>query len=140
MIELSDEAQLVLLARQAMEFERRRKNDEPSEFVFRSYGPSGHVTNLDRSWRSFRRRAGIEDVHIHDLRRTLPSVMATNNISLPIIGKHLGHSSLAATQIYARLQTQAVAGAVSSSTDIVLRDAKKRPKLAAIRTKRVIDA
>jgi len=128
-IELSYEAQLVLLARQAMELERRRKSDEPSEFVFRSYGPSGHVTNLDRSWRSFRRRAGIEDVHIHDLRRTLPSFMASSNVSLPIIGKHLGHASLQATQVYARLQTQAVAGAVHDSTAIVVRNAKKKPKL-----------
>jgi len=126
-VTLSDEAEQVLQARQAM-LERQRKSDEPCcEWVFPSHGSTGHIANLDRAWRKFRKKAGVPDVHIHDLRRTLPSFMASSNVSLPIIGKHLGHQSLQATQVYARLQTQAVAGAVDQSTDIVLRNARKKP-------------
>jgi integrase len=45
----------------------------------------------------------IENLRLHDLRRTLGSYMAMNNQSLQIIGKVLGHKSPAATQIYSRL-------------------------------------
>jgi integrase len=55
----------------------------------------------------------IPDVHIHDLRRTLGSFMAGANVSLQIIGKALGHSSIAATQIYARLQLDPVRQAMT---------------------------
>jgi integrase len=52
--------------------------------------------------------AGLPDVRLHDLRRTLGSWQAIIGSSLPIIGKSLGHKSLTATQIYARLNLDPV--------------------------------
>jgi integrase len=53
------------------------------------------------------RSAGLEDVRLHDLRRTVGSWLAMAGASLPLIGKVLNHSSSATTEIYARLQDEA---------------------------------
>ena len=68
--------------------------------------------------------ANIEDFHLHDLRRTLGSWMVSAGASLPAIGKQLGHSNVATTQIYSRMNLDstkpfvnlAVAALVKSGT------------------------
>lgn len=45
----------------------------------------------------------MRDVHMHDLRRTFASLIASANIGLPIIGALLGHTQAATTQRYANL-------------------------------------
>jgi integrase len=59
--------------------------------------------DLNRPWRAIRRRAGIEDVRIHDLRHSFASVGVGASLGLPIIGKLLGHSQASTTQRYAHL-------------------------------------
>jgi integrase len=58
----------------------------------------------------------IEDLHIHDLRRTLGSWQAKQGASLAIIGKSLNHKSQAATAIYARLDLDPVRASVNNAT------------------------
>lgn len=79
-----------------------------SPWVFPAISQSGHMVNPSKTWRALLDRAGIEDLHLHDLRRSLGSLMAAANVSLPIIGKALGHTSPAATAIYARLNLNPV--------------------------------
>ncbi len=47
--------------------------------------------------------ARLDDIRIHDLRRTMGSWQARTGASLAIIGKSLGHKSQQATAVYARL-------------------------------------
>ena len=49
------------------------------------------------------KEAGIENLRIHDLRRTLGSYQAATGANGYIIGKSLGHRSQQSTAIYARL-------------------------------------
>ena len=56
------------------------------------------------------------DLRIHDIRRTFGSYQAMTGASLPIIGKSLGHKSLKATQIYARLNLDPVREAMEKAT------------------------
>jgi integrase len=58
-----------------------------------------------------RKAAGLEDVRLHDLRHTFASFGAAGGLSLPIIGKLLGHSQAATTQRYAHLADDPVARA-----------------------------
>ena len=83
----------------------------------------GSSCTLERPKRTFRREfpaAGLPDLRLHDLRRTLGSWQAATGASLPIIGKSLGHKSLAATQIYARLDLDPVRASVNKATDAML--------------------
>ena len=50
-----------------------------------------------------RKRAGLEDVRLHDLRHTFASVEVEASFGLPIIGKLLGHKHASTTARYAHL-------------------------------------
>lgn len=77
-------------------------------WVFPGRGKTGHMANPARSWDRLMKKAGIENLHMHDLRRTMGSWEANTGASLHVIGKSLGHTSLRATHIYARLQLDPV--------------------------------
>jgi integrase len=59
-------------------------------------------------------------LRIHDLRRTFGAYQACAGTSLPIIGESLGHKSLAATQVYARLNLDPVRASVTKAVDAML--------------------
>lgn len=65
--------------------------------------PGSHFVNLQRAWERIRKRANLEDVRLHDLRRTVGSWLAMHGVSLLVIGKTLNHTTPSTTQIYARL-------------------------------------
>ena len=65
--------------------------------------PGRPLVNINKPWERIRKRAELEDVRLHDLRRTVGSWMATSGESLPLIGKVLNHSNASTTQVYARL-------------------------------------
>ena len=80
-----------------------------SEWVFPAgRSVSGHVTEPKSAWSRIRACAGVPDVRIHDLRRTLGSWLAGAGFSLPMIGRALGHQSPSSTAIYARLDLDPV--------------------------------
>jgi integrase len=78
-------------------------------------------------------RARIRDLRIHDLRRTMGSWQAKTGASLAIIGKTLHHKSIAATQVYARLDLDPVRDAIEGATEAMLTAAAatKRGEAAA---------
>ncbi len=53
----------------------------------------------------------MEDVRIHDLRHTFASIGAASGLSLPMIGKLLGHTQAATTERYAHLADDPVLAA-----------------------------
>ena len=44
------------------------------------------MVNLEKPWRAIRKKAGLEDVRLHDLRHSFASVAVAAKQSLPIIG------------------------------------------------------
>ena len=62
----------------------------------------------------------MQDLRIHDLRRTLGSWQAATGASLPIIGRSLGHKQVQTTAIYARLSLDPVRAAVEKATTAML--------------------
>jgi len=109
---------------------KRRAENNPWVFPSpKKKSKTGHLTGFKRSWPKLRQRAQLPDVTIHDLRRTLGSWQAAQGASLKIIGESLGHSSTAATQIYARLSLDPVRASVTAATQAMFAAAKKKPKL-----------
>ena len=94
--------------------------------MFPSHSPSGHVVSLQKRWEALRKRAKLTDFHQHDCRRSLGSWMTANNTSLTIVGRALGHESLASTQIYARLNLDSVRGPVERATAAMLATKRKK--------------
>lgn len=59
--------------------------------------------DLKHPWRTICASAGLEDVRLHDLRRTTASFMLSGGASLATIGKALGHTQASTTARYAHL-------------------------------------
>jgi integrase len=123
---------LVALTPEAVKILRDRwERSHDSEWVFPSkHGRTGHITDFKRGWKALLKRAGLadKDLRQHDLRRTLGSYQAAGGTSLAIIGKSLGHKSLAATAIYAQLDLDPVRESVLSATRTMIAASKKKPK------------
>ena len=100
--------------------EARRTAANGSPWVFPSKSKSGHIVEPKSAWKRIITRAGLTDLRPHDLRRSLGSWQAMGGSSLPIIGKSLGHSTAAATMIYARLAMDPVRDSVGSATNAML--------------------
>jgi integrase len=63
----------------------------------------GPLTDIKKSWATICAAADLRDVHLHDLRHTYASLLASDGISLPIIGQLLGHTQPGTTARYAHL-------------------------------------
>ena len=74
-----------------------------NSFVIPGKLPGTHLTDMQRPWRRIRKKAGLEDVRIHDLRHSFASSAVGLGESLPMIGKLLGHSQVQTTARYAHL-------------------------------------
>lgn len=60
-------------------------------------------------------------IHLHDLRRTVGSWLATDGASLPLIGRVLNHSNPSVTAIYAKLADDPVRAALERHGELVVR-------------------
>jgi integrase len=74
-----------------------------SPWVFPSHIPGAHITAVHHNWTRIRDRAGLSDVHIHDLRHSYASAAITAGGSLPLVGHLLGHAQPITTQRYAHI-------------------------------------
>jgi len=75
---------------------------EGNPYVFP--GASGkHFVGLQKVWERVRKRAGLEDVRLHDLRHSFASIAVAGGDSLYLVGKVLGHQRAATTERYAHL-------------------------------------
>lgn len=81
---------------------------QESSYVLVGRFDRNHMTRMGHQWEEIRKRAGLEDVRMHDLRHSYASVAATLGESLPMIGKLLGHTQAQTTARYAHLAADPV--------------------------------
>jgi integrase len=81
----------------------------------------GHIGAPSNAWARILQRAGLEDLHIHDLRRSLASFQIDTGTPLEVIQKTLGHESKVTTEIYARLALDPVRASVERATEEMLK-------------------
>lgn len=96
-------------------------------YVFVGRWGRRNLNNVSKPWRRIRKEAGLDDVRLHDLRRTLGSWLVAAGASLPLIGKALNHSQPATTAIYARLELDPVREALEANATRMLTVAGSRP-------------
>ena len=85
-------------------------------WVFTGRFPGTHRTDLQRPWRLIRKRAGLEDMRIHDLRHSFASRALALGESLTMIGKLLGHTQVQTTARYAHLARDSLQSAAARIT------------------------
>ena len=113
------DSQTVTLTHEVIEILRARQGNNPT-WVFPGTGVTGHIVEPKKAWKRVLERAGIANLRIHDLRRTLGSWQAKTGASLVIVGKSLNHKSPSTTAIYARLDLDPVRESVDRATSAML--------------------
>jgi len=82
----------------------REQRKTGATWVFPGAIPGQPIAALWHAWHYIRRRTGLgKDARLYDLRHTFASVGAGGGLSLPIIGRLLGHTQARTTQRYAHL-------------------------------------
>ncbi len=108
-----------------------RANGRDDTFVISGQRTGASLVNLQKPWRALRSLAGLDDVRIHDLRHTYASVGAGMGMSLPLLGRLLGHTQAATTSRYAHLSMDPVRVAADAISDELMRMASVRIKAHA---------
>jgi integrase len=88
--------------------------------------------NLTHAWARARKHAGLDDVHLHDLRHSYASLAAGRGLSLYTIGKLLGHKDQKSTQRYAHLARDVVQEA-SDQVGAAMQAAIKKPRSKVVK-------
>lgn len=128
------EAMTVPLIEPALQILKYRKAFTSSVFVFASASSaSGHLEEPKTAWRSFLKRAMLQDMRLHDLRRTLGSYQTMSGASSLIVGKTLGHKSQAATAVYARMNLDPVRASMEAAFDLMVSSKELPKKIVKIR-------
>jgi len=97
------------LVQEAVEILRRRSDGlKESQWVFPGGTAKGHAGPQRKKWDRLLTRAGLTDLHVHDLRRSLGSWMAASGASTVVTMRALGHRSINAALIYQRLAADPV--------------------------------
>src|SRR4029078_6860981 len=68
-----------------------------------SASATGRREGVRKLWARVTKKAGLEDVRIHDLRHTFASMLASSGASLTLVGSLLGHTKASTTPRYAHI-------------------------------------
>jgi integrase len=115
----------------ALDLLRRMKESATGDYLFpgRISRPLKGVKTL---WRQVTKAAGLEGVHVHDLRHTYASHLVSGGVPLALVGGLLGHTQARTTQRYAHLADGALRAATGEFGRIYERSKKgrgRKPKL-----------
>lgn len=113
------ESHTIPLVPQAIEILNNRHTSKQSDWVFPGIGRLGHLADPKKAWQRLLKRAGINNLRLHDLRRSLGSWQAATGASLAIIGKTLAHKNVNTTAVYARLNIDPVRDAMNKATQAI---------------------
>ncbi len=92
-----------------------RLADNP--YVVAGAVPGHYATDLQKPWRRIRKRAGLHDVRIHDLRHTYASNAVSSGMPIQMVGRLLGHSQIQTTMRYAHLADDPVRRAAEENAE-----------------------
>jgi integrase len=103
----------------------RKKRKGKSEWVFPGDIQGEPLKALWHVWHFVRERTGLgQDARVYDLRHSFASIGAGGGLSLPIIGKLLGHTQSRTTERYAHLASDVLHEAATKITRVIVNAGK----------------
>jgi integrase len=112
-------AKTVHLGHSALDVLRGLPRVAGNPYVIVGKREGSHLTDLQHPWRRLRAAAGLEGVHIHDLRHTFASGGLAAGEGLSMIGKLLGHTQIQTTARYAHLASDPLKAAANKISDLL---------------------
>ena len=89
---------------------------EHSPFLFPNPSTGKPYTEIQPAWDRARRRAGLAEVRLHELRHSYASLLVNSGHSIYEVERLLGHTQIRTTQRYAHLSQERLLEASNSST------------------------
>ena len=93
---------------------RTAVSDSASPYIFPT-----QLSGLFCPWNRIRRRAGLADVRLHDLRHSFASFLVNQGVSLYVVQNLLGHTQVRMTQRYAHLAPQTLLDAAEVAALVI---------------------
>lgn len=100
-----------------------------SGWCFPSDSVTGHVLDVRKTWSTVLKEAGItRHVTIHDIRRSIASLLIKKGISIEVIAKTLGQSGSYVTRRYAILNNSAERDCLNMAAGIIMQRGRSGDK------------
>ncbi len=112
-------AKLVAIGKAVAEVFKTIPKVKDNPYVIAGQIEGQHLIDMQRPWRRLRKRAGMDDLRIHDLRHSFASDALQLGEDLPMIGKLLGHTQVQTTARYAHLKTDPIKAAADKVADAI---------------------
>lgn len=128
----SGEEQSATLSGPALAILQSVPQQEGNPYFLCGAKPGHHLVNIEKPWRRIRKAAGIEDVRLHDLRRTTGSWLSQASVDLNLIREALRHQNISTTLTYARLGQDAARDVMEEHGRRILKAAGRHAPLAVV--------
>jgi len=115
----SGKPRAIALNAQALALLRAIARIEGNPYIFPSPVNGKPSASLFFPWDRIRKRAGLKDVRLHDLRHSYASFLVNQGISLYVVQGLLGHAHSRTTQRYAHLAHETLMDAAELVGDVV---------------------
>lgn len=126
------EEQFIPLSGPALAILQGIPEEEGNPYLFPGAKKGRPLVNISKPWQRIRAKAGMPDVRLHDLRRTVGSWLSSDNVDLNRIKDALRHADLSTTLIYAQLGDESARDALEDHGKRVLERAGKHGPLKVL--------
>jgi integrase len=115
----SGRARVIALNQQAIALLASTRRIEGNPYIFPSPVSGRPSPSLFFPWDRIRRRAGLSDLRLHDLRHSFASFLVNRGVSLYVVQGLLGHLNAKTTQRYAHLTHETLIDAADLMREVV---------------------
>ncbi len=115
----------VPLSEAAMDLLSRVPRLQDNPYIIPGNITGKHLVNISKPWNHIKAAANLEDIRLHDLRRTVSSWLAQSGNSLHLIGKALNHSNQSTTAVYANFAQDDVRNTLEGHGKMLMERSKK---------------
>jgi integrase len=118
----------------AIELIERLRKTRKGRWVFPGDKPGEHLAALWHVWHFVRKQTGLgQNARVYDLRHSFASIGAGGGLSLPIIGRLLGHTQGRTTERYAHLADDPLREAATKITTVITGAGKPGAEIVPLR-------